>query len=194
MNRDLLFALVCMAGIIVITFISASSIGFSASEHLVESVKRADVFRTVIEEAGYDLPGPVVYTVTYTNSFLPRLKQLPRVTACLYDSKSKSGAYANARWRVVPDKDVGAVQQDDTLDVGIGQRSVDVQLMQQVRYLPPGVPSDPIPAKVQGYYDRFDAVLLFLDERRGGFNDQYIDCGNLQAGDVARAKRIAVVE
>src|SRR3989344_5407594 len=99
-SLNLTLAIVCAALIIILTLLSATSIGFSSREELVPAVPKSEVVRTVTEGQESPFSGPVVYRVTYTNSFLPRQHQLPYVSACLYNSLDKRGVYLSTRWQV----------------------------------------------------------------------------------------------
>lgn len=154
-------------------------------------------------QGGYSQsPGPVVHRVTFVNTWLPRQVTLPRPSACLYNSKTRQGAYANARWQIstlesrVNDFGSG----ESVVQLGRGTRTVELTVDQFVRWkrqapqyesgmTKPVMPPAAMP--VMDYPEGFDTLFLFLIDRNQP--DFYPDCSNLQAADLAYAKKISVV-
>ncbi len=205
MNKNLTAAIVCIALIAAITLLSALPIGFSRIEETAPTIS-TDLIAPIREETqgGFgNSPGPVVHRVTFVNTWLPRQVTLPRPSACLYNSKTHQGAYANARWQIstlesrVNDFGSG----ESVVQLGRGTRTVELTIDQFVRWkrqVPASQtqPQKPMPAPgatvpVMDYPEGFDTLYLFLIDRNQP--DFYPDCSNLQTADLAYAKKITVV-
>lgn len=207
MNKNLVAAIVCVLLIAAITLLSALPIGFSRIEETAPSVS-AELLTPVLEESqgGYSTsPGPVVHRITFVNTWLPRQMTLPRPSACLYNSKTRQGAYANARWQIstlesrVNDFGSG----ESVVQLPRGTRTVELTIDQFVRWKRPpaqyntgmtkpvAMPAPGESTPVMDYPEGFDTLYLFLIDRNQP--DFYPDCGNLQAADLAYAKKISVV-
>lgn len=196
-------ALICALIIFVIAFLSAMPIGFSKTEFIQDSLPLNKVF--VVRGADGREPvyerGPIVYSITYKNTFLPRQKVLPRVNACLYNSEKRTGTYLNTRWQTeqiekgLRDFDHG----ENVARLGIGEKTVSLELMPQVFWKPrpdyseiDRVPAKPVPA-VDFEQEKFDTVLLFISETDRMYGEHYYPCEALQPSDVAEAKKIKLV-
>lgn len=206
MNKNLALAILCIALIAIITLLSALPFGFSKTEETAISVPAELITPVRDETKGYSgtTPGPVVHRITFTNTWLPRQVPLPRANACLYNSKTRQGAWANAHWQIstleskISDFNSG----DSVVQLGRETRTVELTIDQFVRWQrqpsSPAVPQKPVPAPIPGestpvtdYPEGFDTLYLFLIDRNTP--DFYPDCGNLQSADLMYAKKIAVV-
>lgn len=199
MNKNLLLAIGCVILIAAITLLSALPVGFSRYEETAPTLSMESIAPVRDEtQGGYaSSPGPVVHRITFVNTWLPRQVTLPRPSACLYNSKTRQGAYANARWQIsslesrVNDFGSG----ESVVQLGRGTRTVELTVDQFVRWqrqpMPTAGPTKPAPAPVMDYPEGFDTLYLFLIDRNQP--DFYPDCGNLQTADLAYAKKISVV-
>jgi hypothetical protein len=197
-SKNLAAALACMALIILITFASASGLGFSKHAETIPSLPAAQM--VVVLDEGQPYPTPAwlpVQKLTYTNTFLPRQVLLPRATGCLLNSTSKYAAYATLRWntgQAALDQNPG-----DVLRLGLETRTVTLEIQPSVTYRSTvGVPPRPVdgtgPVKFAGEPAGFDVLYLFIFEQTRGFKDVgYIPCDNLQDADLAKAVKIPLI-
>ncbi|HLC32814.1 MAG TPA: hypothetical protein VJJ82_03240 [Candidatus Nanoarchaeia archaeon] len=198
-NVNLVMALICAALIVILTLLSATSIGFDIREAVVPSLPKDQVVRIATEGQNEpNLAGPVVYSVTYTNTFLPRQHQLPFVTACLYNSDERRGAFIGTRWQV-SQFDSQQWSEGNVVQLGIETKTVGFEVQPFVRWaiqpmtkeshdLTREVPVKPIPGQV---IDKYDLILLFIEEGRS--RQVYPQCEFLQAEDVERARKVQLV-
>ena len=191
MNKNLLLAIICAVLIAAITFLSAAPIGITVVEQTVESIPASQITYIVNEgEPAYQrLPIPI-HTVTYTNTFLPRQKLLPRAQACVYNSESKRGQNLDSQWQLGSrsyDDFVPYEKYEDVVRLGRETKTIQLEVWPYSQYR-----GKPVPGEQSPVLEKFDVIYLFLYEERG-FNDYYIDCGNLQESDLAQAKRIVLI-
>lgn len=194
-SKNLIVALVCAGLIVVITLLSATSIGFDARETVVPSLSKTEVVRVQTEgQYEQNLAGPVVYSVTYTNTFLPRQHQLPYVTACLYNSAEKRGAYLGTRWQV-SQFDSQQWSEGNVVQLGKETKTIGLEVQPFVRWMPsPAVTSQamPLAKPVPGFEtESYDSILIFVEEGRS--RQIYPQCEFLQPEDVARARKVQLV-
>lgn len=192
-NNNLIVALICAALIIVLTLLSATSLGFESRETVVPSLSKAEVVRVQTEgQYEQNLVGPVVYSVTYTNTFLPRQHQLPYVTACLYNSAEKRGAYLGTRWQV-SQFDSQQWSEGNVVQLGKETKTIGLEVQPIVNWRPSERydSSMSVPKPVPAIDVSYDSILLFIEEGRA--RQIYPQCDFLQAEDVARARKVALV-
>ena len=196
MKRNLLLAIICIILIAVITLLSATGIGFSSEEFVAPSVPKTQVSLVIIEGKNPNLAGPVVYSVTYTNTFLPRQRQLPFVTACLYNSEAKRGMYLGTRWQLSSLNSQGFSDGSNIIQLNIETKTLNLEVQPFVRYAERPViyapDSPPIAKPVPAMEESYDSILLFIEDD-GRSQKAYPQCEFLQEEDVAKAKKVALV-
>lgn len=187
-GSNLAIALVCIVLIVIIIALSASPIGWKIEKKAVDSINLKDVVVLRNEgEAGYGLPGIPVYTITVTNTFIPRQYELPYVMSCLYNSNLRTNSYISTQWDTQPQvSEFG--QGSNTLEVIRGTKTATLKLMPEIRYKP----NQPVPVKQVQQNETYDQLLLFFQEAGG--RTKYIDCFNLQDADLESAIKIAVTK
>lgn len=189
-NRNLFFAILCIVLIAIITLLSAAEIGFSSSDEVVSSVSKEQV--VVLSENQYEqnIAGPVVYRVTYINTFLPRQRQLPFVTACLYDSTAKRGAYLGTRWQVSL-FDSQQWSDGNVVQIGRETKTIGLEVQPNIRWKPAPTPvARPVPAEMPE--QSYDYILLFVQDEDSS-RKIYPQCEFLQEEDVERARKVALI-
>lgn len=202
MNKNLALAILCIALIAIITLLSALPFGFSKTEETAISVPAELITPVRDETKGYSgtTPGPVVYRITFTNTWLPRQVPLPRANACLYNSKTRQGVWANTHWQIsnLETKISDFNSDESVVQLGRETRTVELTIDQFVRWerTPIREPmtkpvAPPLPAPSVDYPEGFDTLYLFLIDRNTP--DFYLDCGNLQPADLMYAKKIAII-
>jgi hypothetical protein len=198
-NRYHLVALDFLIIILVIVALSASSIGWKIEKTTVGPVKLSDVL--IIREEGQPDYGPgqgtPVYTITVTNTFIPRQYELPAATACLYNADLKSPSYADVRWDIKgQESEFGPGAQ--TFEIVKGSKTATLKVWPQIRYKSKDVvvqriaPEKPVPAQ-QESVETYDQLLLFLNEAGSRKYSAYADCYNLRAEDFERAIVVEVI-
>ncbi|MBW3019222.1 hypothetical protein KY329_03495 [Candidatus Woesearchaeota archaeon] len=116
MNKNLLLALICIGLIAVITLASGSNYGFDVSGKPVASLEQDQVFSA---ETGPVIPAKIaVYTLTVSNSFIPRSYPLPEFEGCFYNSKTGQGQYASISADVSDRRDFSRF---GSVEVGVGE-------------------------------------------------------------------------
>jgi hypothetical protein len=202
MSRNLTAALACLLGIALITFVSASGIGFSTQVKTAESLPASQVMKVLDEgQPGYGRQDWLaLQSITYRNAFLPRQVLLPQVTACFYNSTSGHGVHASTRWTPQNGAAYADVFPDgNVVRLGLGETSITLELQPWIVYrgsiyVTP-VQGEPRPAKpvpAAGEPELYDTLYLFKQEIRGFRDYAYTPCENLQAGDLARAEKIVL--
>lgn len=200
MNKNLLLALVSVSLLIVLTLLSAIPFGFSVSSQTVQSIPASQVIPIVQEGKGYGpAPGPVVYQILLTNTFMPRQYVLPRPYGCFYNSQNKQGMYSNMRWQVsqLESKISDFSSNENVVQLGRETRTVELTVDQMVRWERTPYPSSPEmtrpvkPTPVVEYPEGFDTLFVWLIDRNT--QDFYPECSALQPSDMQMAKRIEIV-
>ena len=192
-STNLVVALVCAALIVIITLLSATSIGFTSREEIVPTVAKDQVIKVLSEGRQPSMTGPVVYRVTYENTFLPRQHQLPFVSACLYDSNEKRGAYLGTRWQVSNFDSQQWSDGGNVVQLGRETKTIGLEVQPYTLWKPSPVPvTEPIKLVPVPPDEQYDLIFLFVDGS-GRMQSFYPQCDNLQAEDMARAKKIQLV-
>ncbi len=200
MNRNLFLAIACMTIIAILTLLSAIPIGFHIKEETLSSVPASEVIPIIDEGKGYGMmPGPIVHRLYFENTFMPRQYVLPRATACLYNSKTRQGAYINARWQIsaLETKVSDFSQNENVVQLGRESRTVELSVDQFVRWqrMPQYTPemTEPVkPVPLTEYAEGFDTIYLWLIDKDAQQNF-YPMCENIQPADVNFAKKIMIV-
>jgi len=147
-------------------------------------VKLSDVIKE--GPPGY-LPETTIYTITITNTFLPRQYQLPKANACLYNSQLRKSVDTGVVWGGKSRrKDFG--MDLNTVEIGRETKTVELKLMPHGRFIPsPEGRQVKIPEEPEVY----DKLLLFLDE---GPHYEYVNCYELQPEDFSEAINILITQ
>ncbi len=183
-------ATACMIIIGIIVALSASPIGWAVSKQATQSVRLSDVYK-ILEEGQPDYgPGPGVplYSITITNTFIPRQYELPQANACLYNTEKKAGTDVPVQWDI-SEKPLDFGPSLNTVEMGRETKTITLKAMPYTRWKP--VPRGaPVPAKEQEL-EVYDQLLLFLHEGRVY---EYTGCYNLQPQDFEKAIKISIVQ
>ena len=193
-DKNVLAAVVCIFIIAVIVALSASKIGWKVEKKAVDSVELNKL--VIVLEQGqqfYQPPGIPIYTITVTNTFMPRQYEIPFVTACLYNSDKKAYSYIDAQWDLRQDaSELGLGQ--NTIEIASGSRNATLKVMPVVRYkgtaTVQAVQAEKMGPIVSSEIDVYDQLLVFLMDPNKRFN--YIDCNSLQQKDIDSALKIAI--
>lgn len=192
-NKNLIAAITCVAIILIIIALSGSNIGWKVEKQAVSSVKLKSVAVTKVEGEPYGAgPGTPIYTISVTNTFIPRQYELPYHQACLYNTELKTALYADTKWDVKGEaSQLG--QETTSLEIIKGTKTANLLVFQGIRYTPKDVnaiPAAATPTKVQE--EVYDQLLLYLQE--GGLNPMFPDCSNLQESDINAAIKIPIIK
>ena len=189
MNRNLLFAIICLAIVVVITIISASNIGFHMTRETVSSLPKSQL--VMIQKEGEPSPpvqkGVSVQTITATNSIIPRRLPLGPARACLYNTQTGQGADISATYgypAMTPQREF-EVPPGEVIDIGLGEtKTIALNVMPYVIWIPreAGAPK-PQPQD-------FDTLYLFVSEEEEYF---YPQCWQLPEEQMAKGIRIQLV-
>lgn len=190
MNKSLIVAIILAAIIIIVTFISASNIGFKMTRQTVASIPKSAI--TLYQSEGQPYPGPgrgvAVQTITATNSVIPRRLPLGPARACLYDSATGQGADTSATYNypaTVPQREF-EIPPGEVIDMGLGEtKTVTLSVQPYVVWMP----RDPNVPKPQP--QNFDTLYLFVSEKEEDYF--YPQCYNLPEEQKARAIKIPLV-
>jgi len=192
-GKNVKMAAICMIIITIIVTLSAAPIGWTITKNAVASVRLSEVYR-VLQEGQPDYgPGPGVpsYTITVTNSFIPRQYELPQANACLYNSGLRAATDLPVQWDVA-EKPSDFGPHLNTVELGKETRTVTLKAMPYIRWkAPPGVPRPAEPAQKEQELEVYDQLLLFLQEGRVS---EYVGCYNLQPEHFARAIKISIAQ
>ncbi|MEM3154565.1 MAG: hypothetical protein QW165_03320 [Candidatus Woesearchaeota archaeon] len=180
-------ATACMVVIATIVTLSASQIGWTVTSSSVPSIKLSEL-QTVIEEGqpSYPVSYPI-YTVTVTNTFIPRQYELPQASACLYNAENKAASNANVFWDVAGQPSDFGIP-GNILEVGRGSKTATLKISQNPYYKPvPREVKQPVPFEPPVWNE----LYLFLNTGR---TYQYIDCYNFDSLDKSKAIKILITQ
>ena len=191
-SKNLIAAGVCILIIAIIAALSASNIGWKVEKKAVSSVKLSDVMVTKLEGEPYGTgPGVQIYTITITNTFIPRQYELPYFSICLYNTELKKSSIADARWDIKEQSSQFGDGQN-TLEVIKGTKSANLLVSQGIRYKPVPAAERAEPVKASQIEEVYDKLLLFLQEKGKGY--MYRDCYTLQESDFKDAVIIPILK
>lgn len=168
MNRNLLLAFICLGLMAVITLASGSNVGFSVEERPIESLSKEKVMYSA-DEAVPRVPSRIkVYTITVSNSFLPRSYPVPEFEGCFYDSVTGKAQYAGI---TADNVKRSAFSRFGSVELGTGEtKSIGLYLEAMPRFGKDG--------------QEFDQLLL-LDSKAG--------CYDLMPSDIESAVKIPII-
>lgn len=185
-NKNLIAAIVCIVIIAILISLSGSNIGWKVETHAVDSIQLKDVISERLEtEAQYGPgQGTPIYTITVSNSFIPRQFELPNTAACLYNSDLKTATNADLRWSFGKDYTDYDIQ-TTTMEVS-GVKTANLLVLRSVRYKPESMKTETSVAIATT--EVYDQLLLFVSDKL----TFYKDCYNLQEKDFDEAIKIAI--
>lgn len=177
-------ATTCMVIIAIIVALSASPIGWKISTSSTPSIKLSEL-QPILEEGQPSYSASFqIYTVTVTNTFIPRQYELPQASACLYNIERKAASNANVFWSEP------GVQSDfglpgNTVEVGRGSKTATLKISQSPYYKPAPREAKPVQFEPQVWNE----LYLFLSTGR---TYQYVDCYNFDSVDKSKAIKILI--
>lgn len=186
-NKNLIAAIVCIVIIAILITFSGSNIGWKVEQQAAQSIQLKDVIVERKEgEAQYGPgQGTQIYTITVTNTFIPRLYELPKTAACLYNSELKATTNADIKWAF--GKEYTEYDRETTTMEVYGTKTANLLIFRGIRYKPES--TAPVPVKEQKP-EVYDQLLLFLSDRL----NFYMDCYALQEKDFDKAIKIKITQ
>ena len=185
-------AIISLVLIGILVGLSAVPYGWTVDKSSVSSVK-LDQVMTVYQEgqAEYNKPPVPVYTITVTNTFIPRQYELPNAQACLYNTEKQAGQWIGASWDYESMRSEFAPSLD-TLEVGKGSKTAVLRVNNQPYYetRPVKVPM-PSPSAMVQETPVYDQLLLFLGPQT---SYEYVECTALKQSDFSRAIKIPIIK
>lgn len=179
-------ATTCMVLIAIIVALSASPIGWTVSSSAVSSVRLSEI-QPILEQGQPEYPISFpIYTVTVTNTFIPRQYELPQASACLYNTDKKSASNANVFWDIAGQPSDFGIP-GNALEVGRETKSANLKLSQSPYYKPS--PRDVSPEKFEPQV--WNELYVFLSEGRTYY---YADCYNFDSLDKSKAIKITITQ
>jgi len=179
-------ATACMVIIAIIVSLSASPIGWKVTTSAVPSIRLSDL-QPILQEGqpSYAASFPI-YSVTVTNSFIPRQYELPQASVCMYNIEKKAAANANVFWgEQTQPSDFGLP--GNTIEVGRGSKTAVLKISQNPYYKP--MPREAQPVAFEPPI--WDEAYLFLSTGR---TYQYVDCYNFENVDKSNAIKILITK
>ncbi len=175
-------SITCIVLIAIIITLSAMPIGWQITTSQVSSVSLQDIM-PILEEGKphYATPGTNIYSITITNTFLPRQYELPIANACLYNTEKNAYQWTNVNW------DVTGLPSDfgpnlNTIELGRETKTANLRITSNPQYRP--MPAEPKTAIFEP--QEYDKLYLFIDT-------EYVDCYNIQPRDAQKAIIIEII-
>src|SRR5574341_490640 len=179
-------ATTCMVIIAIIVALSASPIGWKISTTSVKSIKLSEL-QPVLEEGQPSYPAAYpIYTVTVTNTFIPRQYELPQASACMYNIEKKAASNANVFWSE-PGMPSEFGLPGNTIEIGKGSKTATLKISSNPYYKPS--PREAKPAAFEPQV--WNELYLFLNTGR---TYQYVDCYNFDSVDKSKAIKISITQ
>lgn len=183
-------AIISLVLIGILVGLSAAPYGWTVQTTTAPSIK-LDQLVTIYQEGQveYSKPPVPVYTITVTNTFIPRQYELPNAQACLYNTEKGAGQWVGVSW------DYDSMRSEfgpelNTLEVYRGSKTAVLNANSQP-YYEPSVPVKAIPTNTLRETPEYDKLLLFISPQ---FNYEYVECTALKQSDLARAITIPIIK
>jgi len=198
MNKNLLIAVICIVIVVLINVLSALPIGFTLTQQTVSVLSAAEVTPIAEEKTLYGGPGygttsgPVIHTLTLTNTVIPRQYVLPATYACLYNTQTQEGVSVGTRWQVssLESKISDFGQWENVVQLGKETKTVELTVDKFVRlkHILQRENGETYLSAEPDFPTGFDTLYLWviMDERV----NFYPQCESLQPADIAMAQQV----
>lgn len=183
-------AIISLALIGILVGLSAVPYGWTVQTTTAPSLKLDQVVSVYKEgQVEYSKPPVPIYTITVTNTFIPRQYELPNAQACLYNTEKGAGQWANVAW------DYEAMRSEfgpnlNTMEVYRGSKTAVLNVNSQPYYETRPVKA-PVPADVPQETPEYDKLMIFLSPQT---SYDYVECSALKQSDFARAITIPIIK
>lgn len=180
---NVLSASIALGIMAIIVGLSTVPYGLTSHGKAVSSVA-LDSILPVVEEgkAPYRSSNVPLYTMSVTNTFIPRQFELAQASACLYNTEKNAYRYLDVMWDI-PNQmsDFGPSNRVLEVDFGTKTATLTTSVYPQVR----PVMEKPIQYELEVY----DELYLIFNE---GDRYEYVDCFSLTPQQKEQAVKIAV--
>ncbi len=183
-------AIISLVLIGILVGLSAVPYGWTVQTTTVPSLKLDQVVTVYKEgQVEYSKPPVPIYTITVTNTFIPRQYELPNAQACLYNTEKGAGQWIGVSW------DYDAMRSEfgpelNTLEVYRGSKTATLNANSQPYYETRPVKA-PAPVDVTQETPEYDKLLLFISPQ---MTYEYVECTALKPTDFSRAITIPIVD
>jgi hypothetical protein len=184
-------AIISLVLIGILVGLSAAPYGWTVQTTTTPSLK-LDQLVTVYKEGQieYSKPPVPIYTVTVTNTFIPRQYELPNAQACLYNTEKGAGQWVNVGW------DYEELHSEfgpdlNAMEVYRGSKTAVLNANSQPYYEPATPVKTPVPPDTKRETPEYDKLLLFISPQ---LSYDYIECTALKPSDFSKAITIPIIK